>query len=76
MRLDHLLDRLGRRKHSGGPELGPLVTVAMPAPPPLAESERRQLVAAQVRIPRKWAAFDAMVDEYAKGDRFLGRQRG
>lgn len=39
-----------------------------PAPAPIPPHERQQLMAAEQRMPRKWAAFDQLVAAYSDGD--------
>lgn len=63
--INSVLARLGRQE-----------TPNLPAvPPPLSAADRRELREAQVRFPRKWAAFDKMIADYDGGDHILVRHR-
>lgn len=60
-----MLAHLGRRD----------APVPLAVPPPLPAREVRELREAQVRIPRKWAAFDRMIADYDGGDHALAKWR-
>jgi hypothetical protein len=64
-RLRKVLVRFGRQPN-------PPISATPSAIP---ETERQQLRAAQVRIPRKWSAFDAMIAAHSAEDGFFRGQR-
>jgi hypothetical protein len=65
--IDQVLNRFGRREQA--------TTPGAHVPPPLAASEKQELREAQVRIPRKWRAFDAMLADYDSTDQTLIQRR-
>jgi hypothetical protein len=65
--IDQVLDRFGRRET---PQLLPVQL-----PPRLTVGDHRELREAQVRIPRKWRAFDAMLADYDGTDHVLRFRR-